>query len=55
MDGVKEHHTTSKRLRDIVSVAKWQEQMSEIEHGSHCYGLPDTDAFEAVSPLWGFE
>lgn len=48
MDGVLECQTPSKRLKAILSVPKWQKQMAEIEVGSHCYELPDTDALQDV-------
>lgn len=53
MDGVQGCQTPSKRLKAILSVPKWQKQMTEIEAGSHCYELPDTDAFQVVGPFWG--
>lgn len=55
MDGVEECQTCSERLRAILSVPKWQKQMAEIELGSHCYELPDSDAFQvSEASLGGF-
>lgn len=51
MDGVQECQTPSKRLKAILSVPKWQKQMTEIEVGSNCYELPDTNAFQVVQPF----
>lgn len=48
MDGVPKCQTPFKRLKAILSVPKWQKQMAAIEAGSHCYELPDTDAFQVV-------
>lgn len=53
MDGLQECQTPSKRLKAILPVPKWQKQMTEIEAGSHCYELPDTDAFQSVQPFRG--
>lgn len=52
MDGVQECQTPSMRLKAILSVPKWQKQMTEIEVGSNCYELPDSDSFQVVQPFW---
>lgn len=52
MDGVQGCQTPSKRLKAILSVSKWQKQMTEIQAGSHCYGLPDTDAVQVDDSFW---
>lgn len=53
MDGPQECQTPSKRLKAILPVPKWQKQMTEIEAGSHCYELPDTDAFQSIQTVRG--
>lgn len=53
MDGLQECQTPSKRLKAILPVPKWQKQMTEIEAGSHCYELPDTDAFQSIQTFRG--
>lgn len=55
MDGLQGCQACSKRLRTILAVPNWQKQMAEVEFGSHCYELPDSDAFQDVVLFGGLQ